>query len=62
MSAFLIQTDETLAQEALRPFAHGWAGQPQLGGDGPVVEAVGGQQDDLGSLRQRDRERVMVCN
>lgn len=51
-TGFFIQAHETLTQEAPPPFAHRRAGQPQLDGDGAVVEAVGGQQDDLGPRRQ----------
>ena len=54
---FLIQTNETLAQEAATPFAHRGAGQPQLHGNAAVVKAVSGQQDDFGPLRQGLRER-----
>lgn len=56
-SGFFIQADETLAQEAPAPFTHGGAGQTQLNGDSAVVEAVGGQQDDLGPLGQGLGER-----
>jgi hypothetical protein len=51
-SGFFMQAHETLAQEAPTPFTHSGAGQPQLDGDGAVVESVGGQQDDLGPLGQ----------
>jgi hypothetical protein len=51
-SGLLIEPDQTLPQETSAPLTHGGAGQTQLAGNGAVIEAVSGQQDNLGPLGQ----------
>jgi hypothetical protein len=48
----IVEAGKTLSEETTTPLAHGVIGDAKFPGNGGVVQAVTGQEDDPGSLRQ----------